>query len=138
MSCLTWERRRGRTPHLTEDPDWSGTSRCPVTLIGDIRGSGLFGVAALVISREESPGLEARRRARSLPASDGRRAHIVLRLAEGGPQDQAAGEPGGAINSVRLGRQRFITGRLAGRAGRHQGRKPKTDTPALEARAFPR
>jgi len=57
-------------------------------------------------------------------------------LAEGIPQKQIARELGCAINTVRLWGQRFATGRLAGLDGRHQGRKPKAETPGLETRTL--
>jgi transposase len=91
-------------------------------------------VAALTITAEERSELQTRRRTRSLPAADVQRAAIILRLADGMAQNQIARELGCAVNTVRLWAQRFAAARLAGLAARHQGRKPKAETPGLEAR----
>ena len=91
-------------------------------------------MAVLTITAEERTELQTRRRTRSLPAADVQRADIILRLADGMAQNQIARELGCAINTVRLWAQRFATARLAGLDARHQGRKPKAETPGLEAR----
>lgn len=91
-------------------------------------------MAALTISAEERTELQARRRTRSLPAADVQRADIILRWADGMARNQIARELGCALNTVRLGAQRFAAARLAGLEARHQGRKPQAETPGLEAR----
>src|SRR5947207_15711319 len=78
--------------------------------------------------------LKAKKRCRTLPAEDVRRADIILRLAKGTPQRVVARELQCSVNTVRLWRERFLAEGLGGLYARHAGRALPEETPALEAR----
>src|SRR4030095_4827798 len=82
----------------------------------------------------ERSELQRRRRTRSLTAAAVQRADIILRLADGMSQNRIDSGLGCSINTVRSWKQRFLSARLAGLDARHQGRRPRKDTAALEAR----
>jgi transposase len=88
----------------------------------------------LKVSTADRSELEAKRRCRTLPAEDVRRADIILRLAEGQSQRAVAREMRCSINTVRLWRERYAAEGLGGLYARHPGRQVETESPELEAR----
>jgi transposase len=95
----------------------------------------VFAMAStLKVSPADQSELQAKRRCRSLPAEDVRRADIILRLAEGQSQRAVSQELRCSINTVRLWRERYQLEGLAGLYARHQGRKVEAESPALEAK----
>jgi transposase len=94
----------------------------------------LRGVKKVKLSASVRSELEVKRRCRTLPAEDVRRADIILRLADGEPQRSVARSLQCSINTVRLWMERFLAEGLGGLYARHIGRALPAETPALEAR----
>lgn len=93
-----------------------------------------FRAVKLKLSPTVRSELESKRRCRTLPAEDVRRADIILRLADGESQRSIARSIRASTNTVRLWRERFLAEGLGGLYARHLGRALPEETPALEAR----
>jgi transposase len=89
---------------------------------------------SLRLSQPEYKELQARVRSRVLRAGDGRRARLILMLAEG--QSWSAIQHALGCSSAYIARwqARFTQRRLAGLFARHRGRPVSKRTPRLEAR----
>jgi transposase len=89
---------------------------------------------ALRLTLTERRELKRRRRSRTMPAEDVRRASLILMLAQG----QSYGEIRKALtcngNYISRWKQRFVADRLAGLYARHLGRAVAKKTPKMEAR----
>lgn len=90
--------------------------------------------AKLKVSPAAKSELQARRRSRTLPAEDVRRADIILRLSEGQGVRAVSRELRCSVNTVRLWQARFEAEGLAGLYARHPGREIEAETPNLEAK----
>ena len=71
---------------------------------------------------------------RSVRSEDGRRARIILDLGRGRSLRAISGSERCSVNTVRLWRERFREGRLAGLYSRHRGRQPTPGREKLETR----
>lgn len=88
----------------------------------------------IVLSELERQELEARSRARSISASDSRRARLILLLAEGLGYAQIEQRLACSEMFIRRWKKRFLEQRLEGLFPRHQGRRPAPEARRLEAR----
>lgn len=88
----------------------------------------------VVLTPTERKELEARARSRTLRAEDARRARLILLLHEGTSYREIQRRLGCDSRYVRLWKQRFLDGRLAGLFPRYRGRKARVLVPALEAK----
>lgn len=88
----------------------------------------------IVLSEAERSELQARARGRTLRAEDGKRARVVLLLADGHSYAEIEQRVDCSQRFIKSWRQRFLKDRLDGLYARHQGRKPSPDVERLEAR----
>lgn len=88
----------------------------------------------LTLTPEEKQELERWAQSRTLPAGDVFRARLILVLAEGQSYREIAKGMRTSAATIARWRTRFEQDRLAGLEGRHQGSKPRTATPAVQAR----
>ena len=88
----------------------------------------------LALTSEEKQNLERWAQSRTLPAGDVFRARLILALAEGQSYREIAKGMRTSAATIARWRTRFEQDRLAGLEGRHQGSKPRTATPAVQAR----
>src|ERR1700736_3187050 len=88
----------------------------------------------IVLSELERQELEVRSRARSISASDGRRARLILLLADGLGYAQIEARLDCSEMFIRRWKKRFLEHRLEGLFARHQGRRPAPEARRLEAR----
>src|SRR5437867_2133675 len=93
---------------------------------------------SLELTAAEKQDLERWAQSRTLPAGDVFRARLILALADGQSyREMVRGMRTSAATIARWGR-RFEQDRLAGLEGRHRGSKPRTATPAVQARVVRR
>ena len=86
------------------------------------------------LSNAERDELECRIRSRSLRAEDGRRARLILMLANGESYLSIRRALRCNANYISLWKSRFMKGRLASLHARYHGRPVQKRTPGLEAR----
>jgi transposase len=89
---------------------------------------------ALTLTTEERRELERRARSRKSRAEDVRRAHVILRLANGDSFTAIAAALGCYPGYINRWRQRFETERVPGLQAKYRGQPPSVRTPAMEAR----
>src|SRR5947208_8709953 len=87
---------------------------------------------------EEREELERWAHSRSLPAGDVFRARLILALADGGSYREIERRYRASAPTVSLWKHRFEENRVAGLQGQHKGSKPRTATPAVQARVIKR
>lgn len=88
----------------------------------------------LKLTMEEKTALERRVRSRKGRADDTRRARVILMLAGGSSYREIERALDCDDRYITRWKSRFVTERLAGLYGRHQGRKITVLTPKMEAR----
>jgi len=88
----------------------------------------------LTLSDAKRATLEAYARSRKGRADLARRARALLLLADGVPYAQITAVTGWSSATIAKWKGRFLTTRVAGLWGRHQGSRPRTITPRLTAR----
>jgi transposase len=88
----------------------------------------------IVLTEAERIELETRSRSRSTPASDVRRASLILMLATNQPWSTIRQRLGCTNGFIARWRQRFLEGRLDATYARHQGRRRDKESLRLEAR----
>jgi transposase/transposase-like protein len=86
------------------------------------------------VSSEQREELERWAQSRALPAGDVFRARLILALADGLSYREIERTLGASAPTVSKWRSRFEESGLAGLQGQHQGSKPRTATPAVQAR----
>jgi transposase len=94
--------------------------------------------SSLQLSPEQKEELERWAQSRALPAGDVFRARLILSLAEGLSYSEIERTLGASAPTVSKWKHRFEQAGLAGLQGRHQGSKPRTATPAMQARIIRR
>jgi transposase len=92
----------------------------------------------LRMSPEQREELERWSQSRALPAGDVFRARLILALAEGLSYREIERTLGASAPTVSKWKSRFEQAGLAGLQGRHRGSKPRTATPAMQARIIRR
>ena len=92
----------------------------------------------LQLTIEERQDLEQWAQSRTLPAGDVFRARIILALAKGQSYAEIRRNMKTSSATIWRWRLRFEQDRLAGLEGRHQGSKPRTATPAVQAKVIRR
>jgi transposase len=90
------------------------------------------------VTSEEREELERWAQSRSLPAGDVFRARLILALADGWSYREIERRYGASAPTVSLWKHRFEENRVAGLQGQHKGSKPRTATPAVQARVIKR
>ena len=90
----------------------------------------------LQVTSEEREELERWAQSRSLPAGDVSRARLILALADGLSYRDIERRYGASAPTVSLWKRRFEQDRLDGLQGQHKGSKPRTATPAVQARVI--
>jgi transposase len=90
------------------------------------------------VSSEQREELERWAQSRALPAGDVFRARLILALAGGLSYRAIERTLGASAPTVSKWRSRFEESGLAGLQGQHQGSKPRTATPAVQARIIRR
>ncbi len=89
---------------------------------------------ALTLTTDERSELERRVSGRAIRAEDGKRAKVILMLADGVAYSTIEATVWCYRDYINRWRRRFVADRLAGLQSRHQGQKPTVFTPTLEAR----
>jgi transposase len=92
----------------------------------------------LQISTEERQELEGWAQSRTLPAGDVFRARLILALADGLSYREIERKLGASAPTVSLWKGRFVKAGIAGLQAQHKGSKPRTATPAVQARVIRR
>src|SRR2546422_7637444 len=92
----------------------------------------------LELTAAEKPDLERWAQSRTLPAGDVFRARLILALADGQSYREMVRGMRTSAATIARWRRRFEQDRLAGLEGRHRGSKPRTATPAVQARVVRR
>jgi transposase len=92
----------------------------------------------LRVTSEEREELECWAQSRSLPAGDVFRARLILALADGLSYRDIERRYGASAPTVSLWKGRFEENGLSGLQGQHKGSKPRTATPAVQARVIKR
>jgi transposase len=92
----------------------------------------------LQVSWEQREELERRAHSRALPAGDVFRARLILGLADGLSYREIERSLGASAPTVSKWKSRFEESGLAGLQGQHHGSKPRTATPAAQARIIRR
>ena len=92
--------------------------------------------AVIELTNEEREELTRWSNSRTLPAGDVFKARLVLALADGVSYSRIEGELGTSRPTIARWKGRFEEGRIAGLEGRHIGSKPRTVTPAVQARVL--
>jgi transposase len=90
------------------------------------------------LSSEQREELERWAQSRALPAGDVFRARLILALADGLSYREIERGLGASAPTVSKWKSRFEESGLAGLHGQHQGSKPRTATPAAQARIIRR
>jgi len=88
----------------------------------------------LQVSPEQREELERWAQSRGLPAGDVFRARLILALDKGLSYREIERTLGASAPTVSKGKSRFEQAGMAGLQGQHQGSKPRTATPAVQAR----
>jgi transposase len=91
---------------------------------------------ALTLTTDERTELERRVRSRKIRSEDGRRAQVVLMLADGDSFTTIALKLGCSPDYINRWRRRFETERLPGLRAKYRGQPAAVRTPALEARVL--
>src|SRR4051812_22983932 len=89
---------------------------------------------ALILTDDERRELHRRRRSRKIRAEDGRRATVILMLADGASFASITAVLGCFPDYINRWKQRFETDRIAGLRAKYCGQPPRIRTPAMEAR----
>src|SRR5438034_376384 len=92
----------------------------------------------LELTAAEKQYLERWAQSRTLPAGDVFRARLILALADGQSYREMVRGMRTSAATIARWRRRFEQDRLAGLEGRHRGSKPRTATPAVQARVVRR
>jgi transposase len=92
----------------------------------------------LQISSEQREELERWAQSRALPAGDVFRARLILALADGLSYREIERKLGASAPTVVKWKSRFEQAGMSGLQGRHQGSRPRTATPAVQARIIRR
>lgn len=92
----------------------------------------------LQLSFEQREELERWAQSRALPAGDVFRARLILALADGRSYREIERSLGASAPTVSKWKSRFEKSGLAGLQGQHHGSKPRTATPAVQARIIRR
>ena len=87
----------------------------------------------IILSPPERKELLKRTRSRAGRAEDAKRARLILKLARGKTFTQIMTQLECSQNYVIRWKERFVKDRLSGLFARHQGRKPSSDSAAIEA-----
>jgi transposase len=90
------------------------------------------------VTCEEREELERWAHSRAFPAGDVFRTRLILALADGWSYRDIERRYGASAPTVSLWKHRFEENRVAGLQGQHKGRKPRTATPAAQARVIKR
>lgn len=94
--------------------------------------------ALLQVSPEQREELERWAQSRALAAGDVFRARLILALAKGLSYREIERTMGASAPTVAKWKRRFEQAGMAGLQGQHQGSKPRTATPAMQARIIRR
>jgi len=92
----------------------------------------------LSINREEREELGRWAQSRALPAGDVFRARLILALADGLSYRDIERKLGASAPTVSKWKSRFEQAGIAGLEGKHQGSRPRTATPAIQAKIIRR
>jgi transposase len=92
--------------------------------------------AVIQLSGEEREELTRWSNSRTLPAGDVFKARLVLALADGVSYSRIEAELKTSRPTIARWKARFEEGRIAGLEGRHIGSRPRTVTPAMQARVL--
>src|SRR6266705_5745494 len=92
----------------------------------------------LELTAAEKQDSERWAQSRTLPAGDVFRARLILALADGQSYREMVRGMRTSAATIARWRRRFEQDRLAGLEGRHRGSKPRTATPAVQARVVRR
>ncbi|MFL6417283.1 MAG: IS630 family transposase, partial [Bryobacteraceae bacterium] len=92
----------------------------------------------LQISSEQREELERWAQSRALPAGDVFRARLILSLAEGLSYREIESTLGASAPTVSKWKKRFERSGMDGLQGQHKGTRPRTATPAVQARIIRR
>jgi transposase len=95
-------------------------------------------MAALSDSGAEPEELQRWAQSRALPCGDVFRAWLILALAEGLSYREIEKKLGASAPTVSKWKGRFEQAGMAGLQARHQGSKPRTVTPSVQARIIRR
>jgi transposase len=91
---------------------------------------------ALTLTTDERAELERRVRSRKIRSEDGRRAQVILMLANGDSFTTIAEQVACSPDYINRWRRRFETERVAGLRAKYRGQPATVRTPALEARVL--
>ena len=91
---------------------------------------------ALTLTTDERTELERRARSRKMRAEDGRRAQVILMLADGDSFTTIASKLACSPDYINRWRRRFESERLSGLRAKYRGQPATVRTPALEARVL--
>jgi transposase len=92
----------------------------------------------LILTADEKQELERWSQSRTLPAGDVFRARLILTLAEGQSYREIQKRMQTSAATIARWNERFERQRLAGLDARHKGSRPRTATPAVQARVVRR
>lgn len=92
----------------------------------------------LQVNPEQRAELERWAQSRTLPAGDVFRARLILALAGGMSYREIERKLGASAPTVSLWKRRFEESGIAGLEGQYKGSKPRTATPAVQARVIRR
>lgn len=92
--------------------------------------------AVIELARDEREELTRWSNSRTLPAGDVFKARLVLALADGVSYSRIEAELGTSRPTIARWKARFEEGRIPGLEGRHIGSRPRTVTPAVQARVL--
>jgi transposase len=92
----------------------------------------------LQVTEEQREELERWAQSRTLPAGDVSRARLILALADGLSYREIKRKLGASAPTVSLWKSRFEQSGIAGLQGQHKGSRPRTATPAVQARIIRR
>ena len=92
----------------------------------------------LILTADEKQELERWSQSRTLPAGDVFRARLILALAEGQSYREIQKRMQTSAATIARWNERFERNRLAGLDARHKGSRPRTATPAVQARVVRR
>jgi transposase len=92
----------------------------------------------LQVDSRQREELERWAQSRALPAGDVFRARLILALANGQSYREIERKLGASAPTVAKWKSRFEQAGMAGLQGRHQGSRPRTATPAVQARIIRR
>jgi len=90
--------------------------------------------AVITLSAEERAELAGWSKSRTLPAGDVFKANLILALADGKSYSAVEAELNTSRPTIARWRARFEQDRIQGLESRHQGSRPRTATPAVQAR----